>query len=161
MAHVERSVVIHAPPEQVYDLLLDTTRFGEWVAGYGGLIEGPEQATTGATYRWRFRRWQLRIRPRSTVSEIETSRRVEERLAGVVRGTLIKTLIPQKRRTQLRWEFDYRLPAGPLGTVADWLVARRVARWAVEESLRGAKRVLEAPRSGAARGTAKRRAGPR
>lgn len=161
MVVLERSVVIHATPDQVYELLIDTSRYGDWVAGYGGLVDGPERVTAGSVYSWRFRRWRLRLRPRCTVTEIETARRIEERVAGLVRGTLVKTLVPQKRRTELHWELDYRLPAGPLGKAVDILIARRVARWAVEESLRGAKRVLEAPRKTAARDRARRRSAAR
>lgn len=161
MAFLERSVVIHAPPDQVYELLLDTSRYGEWVAGYGGLIDGPDRVDAGVVYTWRFRRWRLRLRPRCTVTGLEPARRIEEQVAGLVRGHLVKTLVPQKRRTELHWEFDYRLPAGPLGSAVDFLIARRVARWAMEESLRGAKRVLEAPRKNAARDRARRRSATR
>lgn len=157
MGHIQRSVVIHAPPREVYELLLDTSRFEEWVAGFAGLIDGPERVTDGSTYTWRFNRWRLRLRPRSTITALEPEQRIEERVGGVIRGTLVKSLRPQKRRTELHWEFDYRLPAGPVGNLADWLVARRIARRAMEDSLRGAKRVLEAQRKGGGGDRAKRR----
>lgn len=157
MGQIQRSVVIQATPEEVFALLTDTGRFGEWVAGYGGLVSGPERAGLDDSYSWRFRIWKLAFKERSTIVELDPPRELTEELRGLVRGTLTKTVVPQKRRTQLRWDFHYRLPGGPLGGALDWLLARRVARRAIEASLQGAKQVLEAPKQAAAAQRGRRR----
>ncbi len=148
MGQVQRSVVINAPAEEVFDLMTDTTRYGEWVFGFAGLDTGPAKLSDGDRFRWRMKGHGLTLRPRSTVAALEPPHGYQEeiRLPGILRATLIKQVVPQKRRTQLSWTLNYRMVGGPLGVVADWLMAHRVATRAVEYSLRGAKRVLETPK---------------
>lgn len=150
MGHIQRSVVINTAPGEVFDLLADTGRFGEWVAGFAGLDEGPARLAQGATFRWRLRVLKIPIRVRDTVIAFDPPRQYEEEIRAIVRATLTKTVVPQKRRTQLSWTLDYRVPGGPLGRPLDWLLVRRLADRAVEQSLHGAKRVLEAQKKPAA-----------
>ena len=149
MGHVQRSVVINAPTEEVFKLLTDTRRYGEWVSGFAGLDEGPDALASGDTFRWRLRVRRLTFKFRSTVTELDAPRRYQEEIRGVVRATLTKTVVSQKRRTQLNWTLNYRVPGGPLGVALDWLIARRIADRLVERSLQGAKRALEAPKKAA------------
>lgn len=145
MGHIQRSVVINAPAEEVFALMADTRRYGEWVFGFAGLDEGPPTLTQGDAFRWRMKGHGLTLRPRSTVVAWEAPHRYREeiRIPGLVRATLTKTVVPQKRRTQLSWTLNYRVTGGPFGVALDWLMAHRVAGRAVEHSLQGAKRVLE------------------
>ena len=148
MGHIQRSVVINAPVEEVFDLLTDTTRYGDWVFGFAGLDEGPARLAEGDRFRWRMKGHGLTLKPRSTVTALEAPHRYQEeiRIPGLLRATLTKRVVSQKRRTQLSWTLNYRVAGGPLGVAADWLMAHRVATRAVEYSLRGAKRVLETPK---------------
>jgi uncharacterized protein YndB with AHSA1/START domain len=151
MAVVQRSVVISAQPADVFALMTDTTRFEEWVFGFAGLLEGPETIGADAAYRWRMKGHRLTIRPRSKIIAFDAPRTYTEevRIPGLVRGTLTKTAVQQKRRTQLVWRLEYRVIGGPAGIVVDKLLAGRVVRRAVEYSLNGAKRVLETPKQAA------------
>ena len=44
MGQVKRSVMIDAPVEEVFALMTDTERFGDWVFGFTELTEGPQHA---------------------------------------------------------------------------------------------------------------------
>ena len=144
MGHVQRSVVINAPAEEVFALLTDTGRYGEWVPGWAGLDEGPATVGEGDSLRWRLYGHRLTFTFRSTITEVEAPRRLREEIRSrLVRATLTKTVVPQKRRTQLSWTFNYRVPGGPFGVVADWMMGHRVAERLIERSLRNAKQVLE------------------
>jgi uncharacterized protein YndB with AHSA1/START domain len=151
MGQVKRSVVIDASVEEVFGLMTDTKRFGEWVFGFAGLDDGPDRLSDGATFRWRMKGHGLTLKPRCEVIEFDAPAGYEEeiRIPGMVRATLSKRVVAQKRRTQLSWLLDYRVIGGPLGVAIDWLVAHRVAERAVQRSLEGAKRVLEAPKQAA------------
>ncbi len=149
MGQIRKSVTIDAPAEAVFALMTDTTRFGDWVFGFAGLDEGPERLGAGAKFRWRMRGHGMTLRPRSEVVEFDAPGGYEEeiRIPGIVRATLSKRIVAQKRRTQLSWALDYRVIGGPLGVVIDWAVAHRVAERAVQRSLERAKRVLETPKA--------------
>jgi len=146
MGHVQRSVVVNAPPEEVFGLQVDTDRYGEWVDHFAGLDGEPAALAEGDSFRWRMKLWKLAFRLRSTVAALDPPHRYQEEIRGLVRGALTKTVSPQKRRTQLSWTLNYRVPGGPFGVAVDWLIAHRLADRAVLHSLQGAKRVLEAPK---------------
>lgn len=159
MGHIQRSVVINAPAEDVFALMTDTGRYGEWVHHFAGLDEGPETLAEGDTFRWRVRLARLTLKPRSTVEQLDPpGLYIEEiRVGRLVHATLTKTVMRQKRRSQLSWTLNYRVIGGPLGVAADWLIGHRLADRAVRESLQGAKRVLEKPKKAAPRPGARRR----
>ena len=147
MGHVQRSVVINAPAEEVFRLMTEASRYGEWVPGWAGLDEGPATVSEGDTLRWRLYGHRLTFRFRSTIAEVDPPRRLREEIRSrIVRGTVTKTVVQQKRRAQLSWTFNYRVPGGPFGVVVDWVIAHRVASRLVERSLSNAKQVLETPK---------------
>ncbi len=154
MGLVQRSVVIDAEMEQVFGLMTDTTRFGEWVFGFAGLDEGPSTLSEGTTFRWRMKGHGLTLKPRSTVAALDAPTGYDEeiRIPGILRGQLSKRIVAERRRTRLVWSFEYRLVGGPLGAAADWAIARRVAARAVQRSLEGAKKTLEAQKAPARKG---------
>ncbi len=151
MGLVQHSVVIEAPVEEVFALMTDTSRFGEWAFGFAGLEEGPTQLTQDAKFRWKMKGHGMTLKPRSTVVTFDDPTGYEEeiRIPGIMRGRLSKKIVAEKRRTRLSWSLEYRLIGGPLGAAADWALARRVAERAVQRSLAGAKRVLEAKKQNA------------
>jgi uncharacterized membrane protein len=145
MGQVKRSVVIDAPVDEVFGLITDTRRFGDWVFGFVGLEEGPDRLQEGSTFRWKMKGHGLTLKPRSQITSFDApgSYKEEIRIPGILRATLTKRVTQQKRRTQMSWVLDYRVVGGPLGVAADWLVAHRVAERAVQRSLERAKQVLE------------------
>lgn len=148
MGQLVRSVMVDASQGEVFALLAAPKRFGEWVAGFAGLDDGPERLGDGAAFRWRVKLYGVTLKPRSTIVAFDEPRSYEEtiRLPGIVRATLTKVATQEKRRTQLRWVLDYRFAGGPLGVALDWALGHRLIARAVERSLANAKRVLEAPK---------------
>ena len=145
MGQIKRSVMIDAPIDEVFALITDTQRFGDWVFGFAGLEEGPNTLGEDATFRWKMKGHGMTLKPRSQITSFNPPDGYTEeiRIPGLLRATLTKTLTQQKRRTQMAWVLDYRVVGGPFGVAADWLVAHRVAARAVQRSLEQAKRVLE------------------
>jgi uncharacterized protein YndB with AHSA1/START domain len=148
MGQIKRSVMIDSPVEEVFRLMTDTTRFGDWVFGFSELTEGPSTIDANTSFRWKMKGHGLTLKPRSKIVSFDAPQRYEEeiRIPGILRGTLTKTVTQQKRRTQLSWVLDYRVVGGPLGVAADWLVAHRVAERAVQRSLEKARHLLETKR---------------
>lgn len=165
MGRVQRSVVINAPAEEVFALMADSRRFDRWVYGFKGLDEGPETLSKGESFRWRVRCYGVTCKAASTVTRFDppNSYTEEIRVRGLLRATLTKTIVRQKRRTQLSWSLNYRIVGGPAGVAADWLLGQRFANRAVTESLREAKELLETPKktAPARRGNPRRQAAAR
>lgn len=159
MGLVQRSVVIDAPTDKVFALMTDTARFGEWVFGFAGLDEGPEQLSEGTMFRWRLKGHGLTLKPRSTVTTFDEPSGYDEeiRIPGILRAQLSKRIIAEKRRTRLVWSLEYRLVGGPLGAAADWVLAHRVFTRIVQRSLEGAKKTLEAAKQATPKSSYKRR----
>src|SRR4051812_12458730 len=97
MGQVKRSVVIDAPVEEVFGLLTDTKRFGDWVFGFAGLDDGPDRLSDGATFRWRMKGHGLTLKPRGEIVEFDAPGGYEEeiRIPGMVRATLSTRVIQQ------------------------------------------------------------------
>lgn len=151
MGHIQRSVVINAPAEDVFALMADTGRYGEWVYNFAGLDEEPKTLAKDETFHWRVHYSRLTVKPRSKVVQFDAPDRYEEeiRIGKLIRGTLTKTVVRQKRRSQLNWTLNYQVLGGPFGVVLDWLLGQRFAERAVERSLQEAKRLLEEPKKAA------------
>lgn len=145
MGQIRRTVMIDAPVEEVFALMTDTERFGDWVFGFTELTEGPRTLAANSSFSWKMKGHGLTLKPHSRIVNFDAPQSYEEeiRIPGILRATLTKTVIQQKRRTQLSWSLDYRIIGGPLGVVGDWLVAHRVAERAVQRSMDKAREVLE------------------
>ncbi len=51
MPTVSQSIDIPAPPEQVWSVATDWSRYGEWNVSHSGFPDGPPQPEPGATFR--------------------------------------------------------------------------------------------------------------
>jgi hypothetical protein len=145
------SVVVTLPPEELYDLVSDVTRMGEWspVCKACWWEEDGGSAEVGA---WFGGRNELPDRTWETRSEIVAADRGRE-FAFVVMGTIARwgyTFTPVDGGTELTesWEF---LPSG-LDTFKEWFgdnadteVANRVeaARTGIPATLAAIKRAAE------------------
>ena len=160
MGQVKRSVVIEASVDEVFGLMTDTRRFKDWAFGFTKLDEGPDELGADSTFRWTMKGHGLTLRPRSRITSFSAPETYQEelRIPGILRATLTKVVVQQKRRTQLSWVVNYRVIGGPLGVAVDWMLAHRVVDRAVLRSLEGAKRVLETTRQPARGGYRRQRA---
>ena len=148
MSTVESSVVIAAPRQSVWAVVMDAERFGEWVTIHRGLRDvSPGPAREGSSMeqilhlrgadirvRWvlvecdppSYARWQGR-------GPARTRARIEYRL----------TAAPQGTRFDYRNEFD--TPLGPLGAFASRRVMGQMAQREADRSLAALRELVERP----------------
>ncbi|WNV75505.1 SRPBCC family protein [Geodermatophilus sp. DSM 44513] len=152
------SVVVAASPEEVYDLVSDVTRTGEWSPVCRSCWW--DEGATGAVGDWFTGRNETPDRTWETRSQVVTADRGRE-FAWVVGGTLVRwafTMEPVESGTRLTesWEF---LPAGlarfaeRFGDDAERQVEdrTRAAHEGIPATLAAVKRIAESGRTGVAR----------
>ena len=142
---IERSTTIAAPPEAVYEVIMDPARLGEWVTIHDGFrAEPPAELREGSRLAQSLRVAGQRFTVRWTVTEAHRPRRVVWTGEGPA-GTSAVVAYELSRAdggTAFNYMNQYDLPGGPAGRLAGRAVSGRAAREA-EETLRKLKLLLE------------------
>ena len=154
MGSIRVETVINAPAERCFDLarsvdahIASTAKTRERVvAGKAlGLLELGESVT------WEGRHFGIRLRQGSTITRLDRPHMfVDESTSGPLRSLRhIHQFVAEKNATLMVDTFEYELPTGVLGRVADQLVVERYLRRFLTE--RAAFLKAEAERSGGGR----------
>jgi ligand-binding SRPBCC domain-containing protein len=151
MGTIRIETVIHAPIERCFDLarsvdahLASTAKTDERVvAGKSrGLLE------LGDSVTWEGRHLGLRLRQSSTITRFDPPHMfIDESTTGPLRSLRhVHQFVHEGGGTLMVDTFEYELPAGPFGRMADQLVVERYLRGFLTE--RAAYLKAEAERSG-------------
>jgi carbon monoxide dehydrogenase subunit G len=142
---VERSIEIAAPPEQVYDVVMDPARLADWVTIHHHLEDAPNgRLRKGSKLTQSLRLAGKRFKVRWTVVENDPCNRVVWEGRG-----------PVASHARVEYEFEgngdgttfsylneYDLPGGALGRMAGRAVSR-VTQKELEGSLQRLKSLVE------------------
>ena len=147
MARLQRNVVIRAPVERVWRVLIDPERAADWEAGLvavkdaSGLLDRPDAA---CTQLMNFRGSQLHGELRVIEAYAPHTRLV--RVQPPLTSTALRRerLVATDRGTQATIELDYETRGGPLGAVLNVAVTRPRLAMMLAESLRKLRRLAEA-----------------
>lgn len=143
MASLERSVFINASPEEIDDVSLDAARWPEWYPGVveavpdrvfpelGGVVEVVYKAA-GTTFNLTF-----------TVTEYDPRHSIAYELEGMITGISRYHYAPEGDGTWLTSNYDYSLPGGVLGKIADKMGVERMNAKNLENSLENLKSLIE------------------
>jgi uncharacterized protein YndB with AHSA1/START domain len=145
---VESQVEIAAPPEEVFETVMDPGRLGEWVTTHDGLVERPAgQLAEGSTFRQRLRVAGLSFKVRWRVTRLERPSLVEwtGEGPGGSRALVRYTLEPIERgATRFGYLNEFELPGGRVTRLAGRRIGEGRGRAEAERSLERLKRLLEA-----------------
>lgn len=145
MAHVQRSVEIKASPEATMAFLSDAGRWPEW---YPGLTEihvvspYPEQ---GGKVSFTVKSAGMSMPITETVLEYQPGKLQLFRMEGMLSGQARWQLTPAGDGTVLTTTFDYVLPGGVFGRIADALIVKRLNADSLGEALQNCKALVERP----------------
>jgi uncharacterized membrane protein len=144
---VERSIVIDAPAQRVYDLVMDPSRLGDWVTIHHHL----ENAPTGQLERGSELTQCLKLAGRKfhvhwKVVENDPCRRVVWEGRGPV-ATHARVVYEfgsdsEPDSTEFSYTNEYVLPGGPFGRMAGRAISR-VTEKELDGSLRRLKQIAE------------------
>lgn len=143
MAIVQHTVQIKAPPQQTMVLLSDASRWPEW---YPGLMEPtitapyPEE---GGKVAFKVKSAGLSMPITETVLDYQPGKLQLFQIEGMMSGRARWELTPEGDGTRLITMFDYTLPGGVFGKIADALMVKRMNGKSLHEALRNFKALVE------------------
>ena len=145
MSRIYVSVVIDAPPAEVWAVVEPIDRHVEWMADAESIrFTGPRTRGLGTTFDCVTKVGPLRLTDKMTVTELEAPRMMGIEHRGVVTGRGRFTLRRRRRgRTQFTWAERLDFPwwmGGPVGALAAKPVLRAIWR----RNLRRLKTIVEA-----------------
>ena len=145
---VERKVRIAAPPEVIYDILMDPRRLADWVTIHDRLEHAPDgQLEEGSELAQRLRLAHRPFTVHWKVVHNEPARRVVWEGQGPLHSDarVVYDLSPDGDGTIFSYGNEYHLPGGRLGNVMGAAVKRVTAK-ELDGSLARLKRLVELKR---------------
>lgn len=142
---VERTVDLTAPPQTVYDLIMDPTRLEDWVTIHHHLEEAsPAPLKKGSRVHQCLKLAGKKFKVHWTVVENRPCEQVVWEGKGPVfsRARVIYGFERQGDGTRFSYSNEYDLPGGPVGRVAGRTVSRVTGK-EVDGSLRKLKSLVE------------------
>ncbi len=141
----ETTVEIAAPPEQVFEVLMDPNRLGDWVTAHRSVSEVPPGGLEqGSSFRQKLRLARVEFEVEWTVNRLDAPSLAEWKGAGP-KGTsarVVYDLEPQGEGTAFHYLNELELPAGAAGKVAGKL-ASKPAEHAMSRSLKKLQKIFK------------------
>ena len=142
---VEESIELPAPPEAVFDVLLDLDRLGDWVTAHRSIVEAPDgPLEQGSSFAQKLKVGGVSFTVRWEVTRLERPRLVEWRGEGPAKSdALVRySLAPNGSGVCFEYTNEFRLPGGRLSQAAGKAVGEGRARKEARRSLENLKDLL-------------------
>ena len=141
---VDTTVELAAPPDQVFALLMDPERLGEWVSAHRSVSDVPDgPLEKGSSFRQQLRLARVDFEVQWKVVRLDAPTLAEWEGKGP-RGTgarVVYELEPNGDGTTFHYLNELKLPGGPAGIAAGKL-ASKPAEQAMKRSLKGLQRIF-------------------
>ena len=145
MTHIERTIDIAAPPERVFEELIDLHRLDRW-STITASHEGPdEKLSVGQEFRQNLRVAGVSLPTtwRCTACDPPNAVAYEASSAGGGSLTMRQVVVPTDGGSTVELVVDYELPGSVLGEVLDRLYVERRNEREAQHSLENLKDLLE------------------
>jgi uncharacterized protein YndB with AHSA1/START domain len=143
MAIVQRSVQIKTSPQETMALLSDASRWPEWYPGMTELNISAPFPEQGGKVAFKAKSAGLSIPITETVIDYQPGKLQLLQMEGTLSGRARWELTPEGDGTRLTTTFDYALPAGVFGKIADALIVKRMNGKSLEQGLNNFKALVE------------------
>jgi carbon monoxide dehydrogenase subunit G len=143
MAIVQRNVQIKASPQETMALLSDASRWPDWYPGMTKIDITAPFPETGGKVAFKVKSAGISMAITETVLEYQPDKLQVFQMDGILSGRARWELIPEGDGTRLSTTFDYALPGGALGKIADALIVKRLNAKSLEEGLANFKALVE------------------
>jgi uncharacterized membrane protein len=144
MTTINKSILINAPVEDVEALMDDQDRLPEWYAGVTAAEAEPGYPEEiGSSNNITYKAAGITFKTKLTTLEFVPREQRKFKMEGMVTGTNHWQLTAEGDSTRVDLTFDYEMPGGGLGKIADKLVVERTNDKNAETSLANLKALAE------------------
>jgi uncharacterized membrane protein len=143
MAIVQSSVEVKASSRETMLLLSDASRWPDWYPGMSQVEITAPFPEEGGKVAFKVKAAGLSMSITETVLEYQPEKLQLFQMAGMLSGRARWEVSPQGDDTRLTTTFDYALPGGVLGKLADALIAKRMNTKSLQEALQNFKELVE------------------
>jgi uncharacterized membrane protein len=143
MAIVQRNIQIKASPQETMALLSDASRWPDWYPGMTEIDVAPPFPEKGSKVVFKVKSAGMSMAITETVLDYQPGKLQLLQIDGMMSGRARWELTPEGDGTRVTTTFDYALPGGVLGKIADALLVKRVNAKGLEEGLHNFKALVE------------------
>lgn len=143
MAIVQRNIQINASPQETMALLSDASRWPDWYPGMTEIDIAAPFPEEGGKVNFKVKSAGVSMPITETVLEYDPGRLQLLQMDGMLSGRARWELAPNSDGTLLTTTFDYALPGGMFGKVADALLVKRMNARSLGEALHNFKALVE------------------
>jgi uncharacterized membrane protein len=143
MAIVQRDVHINAPPLETMGLLSEATRWPDWYPGMVQIDVSAPFPEKGGKVDFKVKSAGMSMSISETVLDYQPGELQLLQMQGMLSGLARWELTPEGNGTHVTTTFDYALPGGVFGKIADALVVKRMNTKSLEQGLHNFKDVVE------------------
>ncbi|MEZ5078676.1 MAG: SRPBCC family protein [Solirubrobacterales bacterium] len=144
MAIVQRKVQIEASRQETMAVLSDASRWPDWYPGMTEIDIAAPFPEKGGEVAFKVKSAGVSMRITETVLDYRPEELQLLEMDGILSGHARWELFPEGDGTRLTTTFDYELPGGVFGKIADALIVKRINAKSLEEALRNFKALVEA-----------------
>ena len=143
MAIVERNVRIKASPQDTMALLDDASRWPDWYPGMTDIDVIAPFPAVGGKVAFKVKSAGMSMPITETVLDYQPGKLQLLQMGGTMSGRARWELTPEGDETRLTTTFDYALPGGVFGKIANALIVERINAKSLEEALGNFKALVE------------------
>lgn len=143
MTVLERNTLIHASLEAIDNLAMDCARWPEWYPGVQEANPDNVFPQVGGRISIAYKTAGIGFNLTFTLVDYAFGELVSYDIEGMMTGNTRYILQPQADGVLMTARFDYQVPGGGLGKIADKLVIERMNADNLEKSLANMKAILE------------------
>ena len=142
METFEKSIIINAQPEKVFEYIDDPMNNPEWMIGMVEVHEVEGLPGVGRHFHWTFKMVGIPLKGQSTTIEHVPNRRIVTESQGGVSSTWAADVEPEGEGTKLTMNVEYAIPIPVLGKLAEHLISKQNQR-NLESSMENIQHMLE------------------
>ncbi len=143
MTTVERSIYIDAPPDVSFNTGIDAEHWLDWYAGMQSVEADNVYPDVGGRVAVSNKSAGVTLDLTLTVINYIPGQTIAYQMDGMITGTMQWDYQPDGSGTHLTAIFDYEVPGGTLGQIADRLIVERANTANLEASLESLKGLIE------------------
>jgi uncharacterized protein YndB with AHSA1/START domain len=146
MGVVSHTILIHRPPEAVYDLCWRPERAAEWIVGMvatDNVRPGNPETGLDCRFAWTYRMLGFTYRGENRIVEADRPHRLREESSGDLSSRWDWRFEPAQGGAYVHLTVSYIPPLGRLGRLLDPILLKPLNQRALKGTLANLKRLLE------------------